>query len=342
MTRSSCSGGLTPRAESGQRVRSTTGRAPTCSGCSPTPGSCLPTVPVPFVPVPLARARTVRRREPVPVATGKRWSSRRRSALAGAATVALVRLPSPSRPCWRPGGAVRPPRSPPRLPILRAVSTSESAGTVLGRPRPRRRAAQTATPSDLRRVSYEHWSLANRINGRTVTVAVGARAGAAVVAARRLRRGSRASPGQTYFPSGGLPPGVGAAGRPEASGTRSATRSSPRGSTARSTRQRPRRPGPRCAPTCDGAPHRQPRHRRAVHRRDRPRQRVAQHSGERTGADGGPRPGPGRAGSGQRHRPGRARRYAVATDSSFTGLPVRYVLVFDPHTGCLLWPASSG
>ena len=27
---------------------------------------------------------------------------------------------------------------------------------------------------------------------------------------------------------------------------------------------------------------------------------------------------------------------AIATDSSFTGLPVRYVLVFDPHTGGLL------
>ena len=74
-------------------------------------------------------------------------------------------------PCWRLAGAVRPPRSPPRHrscgrhPRVRAPAPCWAASPASPPRRPRR-------ASDLRRVSYERWSLANRINGRTVTVAV--------------------------------------------------------------------------------------------------------------------------------------------------------------------------
>ena len=174
------------------------------------PGLSLPTAPAPFVPVPLARARTVRRREPVPVATGKRWTARRRSTLAGAATVALVLAVLALSAVLAPGRGGPPPAFAATPPILRAVSTSESAGTVLGH-LARVAAAQTATPSDLRRVSYEHWSLANRINGRTVTVAVVPEQvqlswkpdGSGCLARRRR---------PDLLPDGGLPRRVGAAG----------------------------------------------------------------------------------------------------------------------------------
>ena len=233
-------------------------------------GSVAATTAVPFVPAPLQQARTVRRREPVAVATGQRWSMRRRSSMAGAAVVALVIAVLSLSVVLAPGRGGPVPAFAATPPVLRTTSTGESAGTVLGRLARVARAAR-GVAGDLRRVSYERWSLANRINGRSVTVAVVPEQvhltwkpdGSAV---------ARAVTGTTYFPSPAYRRAWEAAGRPAAAGTPiSDAEYAPR----------PVPPDLPRAPTVvrrraarlplDRAPHRQPRHRRAVRRRDRPR-----------------------------------------------------------------------
>src|SRR4051812_44842633 len=127
-------------------------------------GSRAATATVPFVPAPLGQARTVRRREPVAVATGQRWSMRRRSSMAGAAVVALVIAVVSLSVVLAPGRGGPAPAFAATPPVLQTRSTGESAGTVLGR---LARVARTGrdVAGDLRRVSYERWSLADRING---------------------------------------------------------------------------------------------------------------------------------------------------------------------------------
>ena len=122
LTRSSCSGGSTPPGSRGQRsARRPGARRP--AAAARRSRVVPPDRTAPFVPVPLARARTVRRREPVPVATGKRWTTRRRSTLAGAATVALVLAVLALSTVLAPGRGGPPPAFAATPPILRAVST---------------------------------------------------------------------------------------------------------------------------------------------------------------------------------------------------------------------------
>jgi hypothetical protein len=299
------------------------------------PGPLLPTVPAPFVPVPLARARTVRRPEPVPVATGKRWSSRRRSAMAGAATVALVLAVLALSAVLAPGRGGPPPAFAATPPVLRAVSTSESVGTVLGH-LARVAAAQTATPRDLRRVSYEHWSLANRINGRTVTVAVVPEQvqlswkpdGSAV---------SRVVAGQTYFPTEAYRRAWEQQGRPEASGTLISNEEFAPG------QYRPVYPSAPPASWTQLRAYLATAHPIDSHGTGELFTAVTDLAREwrTTPAVDSALMGVLAQAPGVRilgtvtDRAGRTGT-AVATDSSFTGLPIRYVLVFDPHTGSLL------
>ena len=228
-------------------------------------GSSAAAGPAPFVPPPLMQARTVRRREPVAVATGKRWSMRRRSSMAGAATMALVLavlavsiLMAPGRGGPAPAFAATPP-------VLRATSTGESAGNVLGR-LARVASAQRSATADLRQVRYERWSLANRINGRTVTTAVVPeqvqltwKADGSAVA--------RAVAGRTYFPTPAYRKAWEAQGRPAAAGTqirdehyapgqfRPVYPPSPRGRwTGCAATSRPRTPSPATAPASCSSP----------------------------------------------------------------------------------------
>jgi hypothetical protein len=297
-------------------------------------GSSAPAEPVIFVPAPLLQARTVRR-EPVPVVTGQRWSVRRRSSMAGAATLALVLavltvsiLLAPGRGGPAPAYAATPP-------VLQTTATAEGAGTVLGR-LARMATAQRSTPRDLRRVSYEHWSLANRINGRTVTAAVVPEKvqlawnadGSAV---------ARAVAGETYFPTPAYRKAWEAQGRPAAAGTQI------RNDEYAPGQFRPVYPARPPSSVAGLRGYLSTAHPIDSHGtgelfvavtdlarewRSTPATEAAL-MGVLAGAPGV------RALGTVTDRAGRTGT-AIATDSSFTGLPVRYVLVFDPHTGGLL------
>jgi hypothetical protein len=255
--------------------------------------------------------------------------------MAGAATVALVLAVLALSAVLAPGRGGPPPAYAATPPILRAVSTGESAGTVLGH-LARVASAQTSTPRDLRRVSYEHWSLANRINGRTVTVAVVPEKvqlswkpdGSGIV---------RAVAGQTYFPTEAYRRAWEQQGRPVAPGTPITNEEFAPG------QFRPVYPGlpPSSVPGL-----------RAYLATAHP---IDSHgTGElftavtdlalewratpavESALMGVLADAPGvRSLGAVTDRAGRAGT-AIATDSSFTGLPIRYVLVFDPHTGSLL------
>ena len=240
MTRCCCCDGQTPPGRSAAGVRSTTGRRADLQRLLQDDGSVAATTIVPFVPAPLQRARTVRRREPVAVATGQRWSMRRRSNMAGAAVVALVIAVLSLSVLLAPGRGGPVPAFAATPPVLHTTSTGASAGTVLGRLARVARAAHGAA-ADLRRVSYERWSLANRINGLSVTVAVVPERveltwkpdGSAV---------ARAVTGTTLLPEPGLPPARGRRQGDQRRGTPDqATRSTP-GAVPPGLPARPRRP----------------------------------------------------------------------------------------------------
>ena len=297
--------------------------------------SVAATAVVPFVPAPLQEPRTVRRREPVAVATGQRWSMRRRSNMAGAAVVALVIAVLSLSVLLAPGRGGPVPAFAATPPVLHTTSTGASAGTVLGRLARVARATHGAA-ADLRRVSYERWSLANRINGLSVTVAVVPERveltwkpdGSAV---------ARGVTGTTYFPSPAYRRAWEAAGRPAAAGTPIRDADYARG------RYRPVYPARPPSSVAALRSYLASAHPIDSHGTGELFVAVTDLASEwrNTPATQAALMGVLAAAPGVRalgsvtDRAGRA-GIAIATDSAFTGLPVRYVLVFDPHTGSLL------
>jgi hypothetical protein len=220
-------------------------------------------------------------------------------------------------------------------PVLHTTSTAESTGTVLGRLARVARAGRGAA-GDLRRVSYERWSLANRINGRSVTVAVVPEQvhlawrpdGSAV---------AQAVTGTTYFPSPAYRRAWEAAGRPAAAGTPIRNAEFAPGQFRPIYPARP----PSSVAALRGylsTAHPIDSHGTgelfvavtdlASEWRSTPATQAAL-MGVLAAAPGV------RALGSVTDRAGRVGT-AIAADSAFTGLPVRYVLVFDPHTGALL------
>jgi hypothetical protein len=297
--------------------------------------SLAATTDVPFVPTPLQQARTVRRREPVAVATGQRWSMRRRSSMAGAAVVALVIAVLSLSIVLAPGRGGPVPAFAATPPVLHTTSTAESTGTVLGRLARVARAGRGAA-GDLRRVSYERWSLANRINGRSVTVAVVPEQvhlawrpdGSAV---------AQAVTGTTYFPSPAYRRAWEAAGRPAAAGTPI------RNAEFAPGQFRPIYPARPPSSVAALRGYLSTAHPIDSHGTGELFVAVTDLASEwrSTPASQAALMGVLAAAPGVRtlgsvtDRAGRAGT-AIAADSAFTGLPLRYVLVFDPHTGALL------